>query len=40
VPIARDIMIEVQKRYPPKTAQQQGAPCCDGVNHDHDHDHG
>jgi len=41
VPIARDIMIEVQKRYPPKTAQQQTDPCCgNGHAHDHDHDHG
>ena len=41
VPIARDIMIEVQKRYPPKTAQQQNEPCCgNGHVHDHDHDHG
>lgn len=41
VPIARDIMVEVQKRYPPKTAQQQGAPCCDKEgDHSHDHDHG
>jgi penicillin-binding protein 2 len=39
VPIARDIMIEVQKRYPPKTAQQNG-PCCESAtepNHRHDH---
>jgi penicillin-binding protein 2 len=39
VPIARDVLIEVQKRYPPKTAMQQGAPCCSG-GHDHDHEHG
>lgn len=38
VPIARDVLIEVQKRYPPKTAQ--AAPCCDGGDHDHTHDHG
>ncbi len=41
VPIARDILIEVQKRYPPTTAQQQGTPCCGKEgDHSHDHDHG